>query len=144
MLAGLAGLSAGAFSMAVGEYTSVASQAEAARLEIDKERREIDANEEGEIIELAAMYAAKGVDRDLALQVARQIHRDRERAVAVHAREELGVDEDECGRHAAILTQPPPEQAQCAVSARNEPKRVVVTNPSSPVRAVLSGVASAG
>lgn len=94
VLAGLAGLSAGAFSMAVGEYTSVASQSEAARREIDKERHEIEVNERAEIAELAAMYADKGIDGDLARQVAEQIHRNRERAVAVHAREELGIDAD--------------------------------------------------
>ena len=95
VLAGLAGLSAGAFSMAVGEYTSVASQSEAAQREIDKERREIADNEQGEIVELAAMYAAKGIDKDLALRAAQQIHRDPERAVAVHAREEFGIDADD-------------------------------------------------
>ncbi len=95
MLAGLAGLSAGAFSMAVGEYTSVASQSEAALRELDKERHEIEVNEEAEIIELAAMYADKGIERDLALEASRQIHRDRERAVAVHAREEFGIDADD-------------------------------------------------
>jgi vacuolar iron transporter family protein len=94
VLAGLAGLTAGAFSMAVGEYTSVASQSEAARREIAKERHEIEVNEGAEIVELAEMYAEKGLDADLARQVAEQIHRDRERAVAVHAREELGIDAD--------------------------------------------------
>ena len=92
VLAGLAGLSAGAFSMAVGEYTSVASQSEAALRELDKERREITFNGEAEIAELARMYADKGVDDELALEVSRQIHRDPERAVAVHAREEFGID----------------------------------------------------
>ncbi len=92
VLAGLAGLAAGAFSMAAGEYTSVASQSEAAELEIAKERREILANPEGEAQELAAMYVEKGIDEHLALEVARQIHLDVDNAVAVHAREELGVD----------------------------------------------------
>ncbi|QNN53053.1 VIT1/CCC1 transporter family protein [Nocardioides mesophilus] len=92
VLAGLAGLAAGAFSMAAGEYTSVASQSEAAEREIHKERAEILANPEGETRELAAMYAAKGIDPDLAMEVSRQIHRDVENAVNVHAREELGVD----------------------------------------------------
>ncbi len=95
VLAGLAGLAAGAFSMAVGEYTSVASQSEAAAREVEKERAEIVANPEGEIRELAAMYVGKGLDRDLADQVARQIHHDVDNAVAVHAREELGVDPDD-------------------------------------------------
>src|SRR3954452_16519535 len=92
VLAGLAGLAAGAFSMAAGEYTSVASQSEAAQREIDKERREIIANPGAETDELAAMYVSKGLEPALAHEVARQIHVDVDNAVAVHAREELGVD----------------------------------------------------
>lgn len=92
VLAGLAGLAAGAFSMAAGEYTSVASQSEAAEREIAKERHEILRNPEGEIQELAEMYAERGIEPDLALEVSRQIHRDVDNAVVVHAREELGVD----------------------------------------------------
>jgi vacuolar iron transporter family protein len=95
VLAGLAGLAAGAFSMAAGEYTSVASQSEAAQREIDKERREIIANPVAETDELAQMYVDKGLDRDLANEVARQIHVDVDNAVSVHAREELGVDPDD-------------------------------------------------
>lgn len=92
VLAGLAGLAAGAFSMAAGEYTSVASQTEAAEKEIAKERAEILANPEGETRELAKMYVDKGIEKHLAHEVARQIHLDVDNAVAVHAREELGVD----------------------------------------------------
>jgi VIT1/CCC1 family predicted Fe2+/Mn2+ transporter len=92
VLAGLAGLAAGAFSMAAGEYTSVASQSEAAAHEIDKERREILRNPEGERNELAQMYIEKGIEERLAREVASQIHRDVENALTVHAREELGVD----------------------------------------------------
>jgi len=95
VLAGFAGLSAGAFSMAVGEYTSVASQSEAAAHEVTKERREIEVNGAAETAELAAAYVGKGVDPELARQVAEQIHRDVETAVAVHAKEELGVDPSE-------------------------------------------------
>ena len=95
VLAGLAGLAAGAFSMAAGEYTSVASQSEAAEREIEKERREIIRNPEGETRELAAMYVDKGIDEHLADEVARQVHRDVDNAVHVHAREELGVDPDD-------------------------------------------------
>jgi VIT1/CCC1 family predicted Fe2+/Mn2+ transporter len=95
VLAGLAGLVAGAFSMAVGEYTSVASQSEAAAWEIEKERREIAENPDAETRELAGMYVDKGVDPALAREVARQIHRDLDNAVVVHAREELGVDPGE-------------------------------------------------
>lgn len=92
VLAGLAGLAAGAFSMAAGEYTSVASQSEAAAREVDKERAEILRNPDGEARELAKTYVERGVDADLAHEVARQIHRDVDNAVNVHAREELGVD----------------------------------------------------
>jgi vacuolar iron transporter family protein len=95
VLAGLAGLAAGAFSMAAGEYTSVASQSEAAQREIDIERREIIANPAAETSELAEMYVAKGLAPGLAAEVARQIHVDVNNAVAVHAREELGVDPDD-------------------------------------------------
>lgn len=95
VLAGLAGLSAGAFSMAVGEYTSVASQSEAAAMEVAKERTEIRVNGAAEMAELAELYVRRGVDPDLARQVAEQIHRDPEQAVTVHAREEFGVDPDE-------------------------------------------------
>jgi VIT1/CCC1 family predicted Fe2+/Mn2+ transporter len=95
VLAGLAGLAAGAFSMAVGEYTSVASQSEAAAHEVEKERNEIIANPEAETRELAQMYVGKGIDESLAYEVAEQIHRDVDKAVEVHAREELGVDPDD-------------------------------------------------
>jgi VIT1/CCC1 family predicted Fe2+/Mn2+ transporter len=95
VLAGLAGLAAGAFSMAVGEYVSVASQSESAAREVEKERREILANPEAETRELAQMYRRKGLDETLAYEVARQIHSDVDTAVEVHAREELGVDPHE-------------------------------------------------
>lgn len=92
VLAGLAGLAAGAFSMAAGEYISVASQSELAEAEIEIERLELARNPHAELAELAALYEARGLDRDLALQVARQLHRDPDEALQVHAREELGVD----------------------------------------------------
>jgi vacuolar iron transporter family protein len=92
VLAGIAGLVGGAFSMATGEYVSVASQSEAAQREIARERVEILRNPVGESAELARTYVAKGLDPLLADEVARQIHADVENAVSVHAREELGVD----------------------------------------------------
>lgn len=95
VLAGLAGLAAGAFSMAAGEYTSVASQSELAAHEIAKERREIIANPVAEEHELAELYAEKGVDPVVAREMAEQVHRDLDNAVAVHAREEFGVDPDD-------------------------------------------------
>ncbi|RJK93861.1 hypothetical protein D5H78_15370 [Vallicoccus soli] len=92
VLAGVAGLASGAFSMAAGEYTSVASQRELTRAELDVERRELLRNPEAERAELAAVYVARGVDPDLADRVAAQLSRDPEQALEVHAREELGVD----------------------------------------------------
>ena len=92
LLAGLAGLAAGAFSMAAGEYISVRSQAEQALAEIELERREIERNPEGEERELAQMYVAKGLEPDLAREVARQLSCDPHRVLGVHVREELGID----------------------------------------------------
>ncbi len=92
VLAGIGGLAAGALSMAVGEYNSVASQSEFVQAEVAKERAEILANPRGETAELAALYVRKGVDPDTAAAMARQVHRDLDHAVAVHAMEEFGVD----------------------------------------------------
>ncbi|MDH6115993.1 VIT1/CCC1 transporter family protein [Kitasatospora sp. GAS204B] len=92
ILTGLAGLAAGACSMAAGEYTSVASQRELVQAEIEAERLELRRNPEGELVELAQLYVSRGVDPELAHEVARQLTRDPEQALEVHAREELGVD----------------------------------------------------
>jgi VIT1/CCC1 family predicted Fe2+/Mn2+ transporter len=92
VLAGLAGLVAGAFSMATGEYTSVQSQNEAMEAEVDVERLELHRHPAAELRELAEAYEARGLDHDLAMEVARQLSRDPEQALAIHAQEELGVD----------------------------------------------------
>ena len=94
-LAGLAGLVAGAFSMATGEYVSVASQAELTRAEIAVERAEIARVPEAEEAELAAIYRSRGVDEATAREVARQLSRDPDQVWRVHAREELGIDPDD-------------------------------------------------
>ena len=91
ILAGIAGLAAGAFSMAAGEYTSVASQAELARAEIEIERLELERRPEAEMAELAGLWESRGLDHDLAVEVARQLTRDPEKALEVHSREELGL-----------------------------------------------------
>lgn len=93
-LAGFAGLVAGAFSMATGEYTSVATQAELTRAEIAVERTELAASPGAELQELAELYETRGLDPDLAHQVAVQLSRDPELTWRIHAREELGVDPD--------------------------------------------------
>ncbi|GHH60832.1 membrane protein [Kitasatospora indigofera] len=92
VLTGLAGLAAGACSMAAGEYTSVASQRELVQAEIEAERLELSRNPHGELAELAELYASRGVDPDLALEVARQLSADPDRTLEIHAREELGID----------------------------------------------------
>ena len=104
VLTGLAGLVAGAFSMATGEYVSVTSQTELARKEIEVERSEIRRAPKAEEAELAAMYRARGLDADLAAEVARQLSADPEQVWRVHAREELGIDPDDLpsGRTAAF------------------------------------------
>ncbi len=89
VIAGVAGLVAGSMSMAAGEYVSVHSQADSEKAELERERREIRADCEGEIRELAAIYVRRGLERPLAEQVARQLMaRD---ALAAHARDELGI-----------------------------------------------------
>ncbi|WP_217170451.1 VIT1/CCC1 transporter family protein [Streptomyces sp. AC512_CC834] len=92
VLSGLAGLTAGAFSMAAGEYTSVASQRELVEAELDVERRELRKHPADEEAELAALYEARGVEPKLAREVARQLSSDPEQALEIHAREELGID----------------------------------------------------
>ena len=95
VLTGLAGLVAGACSMATGEYTSVASQSELTRAEIARERAELAANPVEEQAELAAIYRARGLDADLADRVAEQLSRNPDQVWRVHVREELGVDPDD-------------------------------------------------
>jgi vacuolar iron transporter family protein len=92
VLAGLAGLAAGAFSMAAGEYTSVASQAELAQAELAVERSELARSPEIEEEELAQRYVGRGVEIGVAREVARQLSQHPEPTLAAHAREELGVD----------------------------------------------------
>ena len=95
VLTGLAGLSAGAFSMAAGEYVSVSSQNELVAAEVEKERIELETNPADEQAELAAMYKMRGVDPVLADEVARQLSRHPDEALRIHVREELGVDHDD-------------------------------------------------
>lgn len=92
VLAGVAGLIGGAFSMGTGEYVSVRSQNESMQAEVDLERHELEHNSHAEQIELAAMYVQKGLDPELAHQVAEQLSRDPQIALEVHAQEELGLD----------------------------------------------------
>jgi vacuolar iron transporter family protein len=91
VLAGLAGLAAGAFSMAAGEYISVASQTELTEAEIEVERRELARHPQAEEAELAEHYAGLGLTPELAAEVARQLSRDPDDALELHTQAELGV-----------------------------------------------------
>lgn len=91
LIAGVAGLVAGAMSMAAGEYVSVSSQADTERADLERERRELAANRRHEQRELAGIYMERGLEPALAHQVAQQLMR--KDALAAHARDELGISE---------------------------------------------------
>jgi VIT1/CCC1 family predicted Fe2+/Mn2+ transporter len=95
--AGIAGLLAGAFSMAAGEYISMQSQRELYERQIALERAELEAMPEEEEAELAALYRAKGFTSDEAATIARRLLAEPERALDTLVREELGLDPDELG-----------------------------------------------
>ncbi|HWV14911.1 MAG TPA: VIT family protein [Cellvibrio sp.] len=91
LLAGVAGLVAGAVSMAAGEYVSVRSQADTEAADLARERRELEAEPEAEMRELIEIYRARGLEKNLATQVAEQLMA--QDALAAHARDELGIHE---------------------------------------------------
>ncbi|MFO1123361.1 MAG: VIT family protein [Hyphomicrobiales bacterium] len=91
LIAGMAGLVAGAMSMAAGEYVSVSSQSDTEEADLDRERRELKEQPEAELEELAGIYMKRGVARDTALQVAQQLMA--KDALAAHAHDELGISE---------------------------------------------------
>ena len=91
LLAGVAGLVAGALSMAAGEYVSVSSQADLESADLDRERKELEETPEEELIELAKIYEKRGLSPDLSLQVAQQL--TDHNALEAHARDELGINE---------------------------------------------------
>jgi len=91
LLTGVAGIVAGAMSMAAGEYVSVSSQADSEVADIDREKRELEAHPEHEHRELTAIYIRRGLPMDLALQVADALTAHDE--LEAHARDELGITE---------------------------------------------------
>jgi VIT1/CCC1 family predicted Fe2+/Mn2+ transporter len=91
LIAGVAGLVAGAMSMAAGEYVSVSSQSDTERADLARERRELGESVELEHQELAEIYVQRGLDRELAGQVAQQLMA--KDALGAHARDELGISE---------------------------------------------------
>lgn len=96
LVAGIAGLVAGALSMAAGEYVSVSSQADTERADLARERHELAADPEAEENELTGIYVQRGLDPDLARTVARQLAA--KGALAAHARDELGLTEELAAR----------------------------------------------
>jgi len=96
LTAGVAGLVAGALSMAAGEYVSVSSQRDAEYADLKLEKRELAADPAGERAELAAIWRGRGLDAELALEVADQL--TAKDALAAHARDELGISEISAAR----------------------------------------------
>ena len=96
LLAGIAGLVAGALSMAAGEYVSVSSQADTERADLDRERHELATQPEAEEDELTGIYVQRGLDPELARTVARQFMA--KGALAAHARDELGLTDELAAR----------------------------------------------
>lgn len=103
ILAGVAGVVAGALSMAAGEYVSVSSQSDIESADLKREQVELDTMPEAELIELAKIYEDRGLDQNLAMQVAEQLTAND--ALEAHARDELGINE---------ITQAKPLQAAFA------------------------------
>jgi VIT1/CCC1 family predicted Fe2+/Mn2+ transporter len=97
LLSGMAGLIAGAFSMAAGEYVSVRSQREMYEYQIGLEREELDQYPEEEAQELALIYEARGLPKDEAQRLAKTLIADPEHALMTLAREELGLNPDDLG-----------------------------------------------
>ncbi len=96
-LVGIAGLIGGAISMGAGEYLSMQAQRELLERELEMERREHTRNPQHEVEELAEIYESRGVDPDMAREMASNIMDDPEKALEVHAREEMGIDPNELG-----------------------------------------------
>jgi VIT1/CCC1 family predicted Fe2+/Mn2+ transporter len=106
ILAALAGLVAGALSMAAGEYVSVSSQSDIETSDLKREKRELESMPETELNELAKLYQLRGLDNNLAMQVAVQLTKNN--ALEAHAKDELGINE---------ITRPKPLQAALASGA---------------------------
>ena len=96
-LAGVAGLVAGSFSMAAGEYISMSAQHNCSKRELDVERKALQKSPEGETNELRGMYVKRGIDPSVARDMADQVMADPDLALETHAREELGIDPEQLG-----------------------------------------------
>ena len=131
LIAGTAGLVAGAMSMAAGEYVSVKSQADTEEADLSRERRELAADDKSERAELAAIYVSRGLDPDLARQVADQLMAHD--ALGAHARDELGISELQRARPVVAAAA---SAATFAVGA-SLPMLIVLLAPASALAAVV-------
>ncbi len=96
LITGVAGLCAGAMSMAAGEFVSVSSQHDAESADIELEKRELETAPEAELAELAGIYRSRGLSKELALEVAKQLSAHDE--LGAHLRDELGIEEQSRAR----------------------------------------------
>ena len=137
LIAGVAGLVAGAMSMAAGEYVSVSSQSDSERADLARERKELSDNAEFELDELAEIYVKRGVDPVLARRVAQQLMA--KDALGAHARDELGISEMTTARPVqAALT----SAASFSVGAAM-PLLMVVVSPSGALVPIVSAASLA-
>ena len=125
LVAGVAGLVAGAMSMAAGEYVSVSSQSDTEKADLTRERRELETSPERELEELKGIYVGRGLEPDLARRVAEQL--TAHGALAAHARDELGLTEIHAARpvQAALAS-----AASFAVGAALPLAAAIVASPS--------------
>ena len=133
LLVGVAGLMAGAMSMAAGEYVSVSSQADTEEADLARERKELGSNEALEREELAGIYVDRGLDADLAMQVAAQLMAHD--ALAAHARDELGLSE----MHRARPIQAAMASAASFAAGAVIPVLLVARAPLSGIAAMVAG-----
>ncbi len=137
LIAGVAGLVAGAMSMAAGEYVSVSSQSDTEQADLARERKELRDSPEFELDELAEIYVQRGVERPLARQVAQQLMA--KDALTAHARDELGISE---------ITTARPIQAALASAAMFSigaamPLLMVIVSPVNMLVPIVSGASLA-
>lgn len=133
LLVGVAGLVAGAMSMAAGEFVSVSSQADSERSDLERERLELEADEASERAELAGIYVQRGLEPALAQQVAVQLMAHD--ALGAHARDELGLS----AIHRARPLQAALASASSFATGAVLPMLLVWANPGSPRIAVIAG-----
>jgi vacuolar iron transporter family protein len=133
LIAGVAGLAAGAMSMAAGEYVSVSSQADTERADLARERKELEMNPEFEHRELSRIYVDRGLDATLADQVAQQLMKHD--ALGAHARDELGLS----SMHAARPVQAALASAATFSIGAALPLLTVTIAPSNHVLAAVGG-----